>query len=112
MVTDLLDITILSDDLSLLALQCLTNISVTPTCHNAFTRTVQSLYNLLDSQLERRVGILRVLINLSANQDFVVYLLSAKVTQHSEDKQPEHFVHFPGMIFVVLTEASVQHQAV
>lgn len=80
MVADLLDISISSDDgTALLALQCLTNISVTSDCHGAFTRTVQSLYDLIDNSPQRRLNVLRVLINLSSNQEFVVYLLSAKV---------------------------------
>jgi hypothetical protein len=63
------------------SLQALTNLSVTPTYHAPYTRTIQSLYEQLDRHRGNslRIQILKLLVNLSVNATMVPHLLAAKV---------------------------------
>lgn len=71
-------------DIQLSSLQALTNLSVTPTYHAPYTRTIQSLYEQLDRHHGNiRIQILKLLVNLSDNPSMVPHLLAAKVS-HSE----------------------------
>ncbi|ELU11608.1 hypothetical protein CAPTEDRAFT_227480 [Capitella teleta] len=66
-------------DIQLSSLQALTNLSVTPTYHAPYTRTIQSLYEQLDRHHGNiRIQILKLLVNLSDNPSMVPHLLAAK----------------------------------
>ncbi|KAL5014415.1 hypothetical protein ScPMuIL_008685 [Solemya velum] len=67
------------ESVCLTSLQALTNLSVTSQHHGHYTRLVQRLYELLDTQNTGvKLQALKILVNLSCNVDMVPHLLAAK----------------------------------
>ena len=70
-----------TEDVQLGALEALTNLALTDTHHQPYTRIIQQLYIYLQSSNPAvRIQTLRLLNNLSTNADMVPHLLAAKVT--------------------------------
>ena len=62
------------------SLQALTNLSITSQYHGHYTRLVQRLYELVDTNKHSiRLQALKVLVNLSTNPELVPHILAAKV---------------------------------
>ncbi|XP_064633106.1 armadillo repeat-containing X-linked protein 3-like [Lineus longissimus] len=77
----LLDITAETNDdqIKLSSLQALTNLSLLSYNHGHYTRSVQNLYEVLESGSDTlKIQALKVLVNLSTNPKMVPHLLAAK----------------------------------
>ena len=63
------------------ALITLSNIAVLPDWHDEFYPVLHALYNMVDSGSPQvKLQILKLLVNLSANEDMVPSLLAAEVS--------------------------------
>jgi len=63
------------------ALLTLSNIAVLPDWHDEFYPVLHTLYNMVDSGSPQvKLQILKLLVNLSANEDMVPSLLAAEVS--------------------------------
>lgn len=68
------------DSVQMSALQALTNLSVTTHHHPLYTRVIQQLYGLVDSNVQNvQLQALKVLVNISCNKEMIPHLLAAKV---------------------------------
>lgn len=63
-----------------MALQALTNFALLNDSHAPYTRIIQQLYQMIDTgSFAVQVQVLKILVNLSCNDDMIPYLLAAKV---------------------------------